>query len=216
MSASESKKIVLKKLTKLGTTWHPDSTCVFKAPGTSKKDRVVIGRWVDDEFISLDEDALALCEEWDFKADESLLADASEEEQSEGGEAEGDVSPDEVSPDEVSPDEVSPDEDEQEDEDEDEDEQEDGKEEQKEEEVPVPVEKVVPKSKNVSGSTSVKRVETLTGELTKNIMEVVSDLQSQIDSLTVELGNKTKECEELQGKYDAINQKFAAMKSLFN
>ena len=212
MSASESKKIVLKKLTKLGTTWHPDSTCVFKAPGTSKKDRVVIGRWVDDEFISLDEDALALCEEWDFKADESLLADASEEEQSEGGEAEGEVSPDEVSPDEVSPDEVSPDEDEQEDEDEDE--QEDGKEEQKEEEVPV--EKVVPKSKNVSGSTSVKRVETLTGELTKNIMEVVSDLQSQIDSLAVELGNKTKECEELQGKYDAINQKFAAMKSLFN
>ena len=113
MSASESKKIVLKKLTKLGTTWHPDSTCVFKAPGTSKKDRVVIGRWVDDEFISLDEDALALCEEWDFKPDESLLADASEEEQSEGGEAEGEASPDEVSPDE--------------------DEQEDGKEEQKEE-----------------------------------------------------------------------------------
>ena len=204
MSASESKKIVLKKLTKLGTTWHPDSTCVFKAPGTSKKDRVVIGRWVDDEFISLDEDALALCEEWDFKPDESLLADASEEdEQSEGGEAEEEASP-------------------YEDEQGDDDEQEDVKEEQKEE-VPVvpepepePVEKVVPKSKNVSGSTSVKRVEALTGELTKNIMEVVNDLQSQIDSLTVELGNKTKECEELQGKYDAINQKFAAMKSLFN
>ena len=201
MSASESKKIVLKKLTKLGTTWHPDSTCVFKAPGTSKKDRVVIGRWVDDEFISLDEDALALCDEWDFKPDESLLADASEEEeQSEGGEAEEEASPDE-------------------DEQEEEDEQEDGKEEQKEEvpePEPEPVEKVVPKSKNVSSSTSVKRVEALTGELTKNIMEVVNDLQSQIDSLTVELGNKTKECEELQGKYDAINQKFAAMKSLFN
>ena len=75
---------------------------------------------------------------------------------------------------------------------------------------------MVPKSKNVSGSTSVKRVEALTSELTKNIMEVVNDLQSQIDSLTVELSNKTKECEELQGKYDAINQKFAAMKSLFN
>ena len=202
MSASESKKqLVLRKLSKMGTTWHPESTCVFKAPGTTKKDRVVIGRWVDDEFISLDEDALALCEEWDFKPDESLLADASEEdEQSEGGEAEEEASPDEASPDE--------------DEQEDEEEQEDGKEEQKEE-VPEPV-PVVPKSKNVSGSTSVKRVEALTGELTKNIMEVVNDLQSQIDSLTVELGNKTKECEELQGKYDAINQKFAAMKSLFN
>jgi hypothetical protein len=201
MSASESKKIVLKKLSKLGTTWHPDSTCVFKAPGTTKKDRVVIGRWVDDELIPLDEDAMALCEEWDFKPDESLLADASEEEQSEGGE--------EASPEEEEEEEGSPEEEE---------EQEDGKEEQKEEPVPEPVqvEKVVPKSKNVSGSTSVKRVETLTSELTKNIMEVVNDLQSQIDSLTVELGNKTKECEELQGKYDAINQKFTAMKSLFN
>jgi hypothetical protein len=198
MSASESKKIVLKKLTKLGTTWHPDSTCVFKAPGTSKKDRVVIGRWVDDEFISLDEDALTLCEEWDFKPDESLLADASEEEQSEGGEIE----------------EAAPEEDEQEESGQDEE-----KDEAPEEEVvaePEPVEKVVPKSKNMGSSTSVKRVEALTSELTKNVMEVVNDLQSQIDSLTVELGNKTKECEELQGKYDAINQKFAAMKSLFN
>ena len=200
MSASESKKIVLKKLTKLGTKWHPDSTCVFKAPGTTKKDRVVIGRWVDDELIPLDEDAMALCDEWDFKPDESLLADGSEEEQSEGGE------------------EASPEEEEEEGSPEEEEEEEDGKEEQKEEPVPEPVQvgKVVPKSKNVSGSTSVKRVETLTSELTKNIMEVVNDLQSQIDSLTVELGNKSKECEDLQGKYDAINQKFTAMKSLFN
>ncbi len=200
MSASESKKIVLKKLTKLGTTWHPDSTCVFKAPGTTKKDRVVIGRWVDDELIPLDEDAMALCEEWDFKPDESLLADGSEEEQSEGGE--------EASPEEEEEEEGSPEEEEEE-------KEEDGKEEESVPE-PVQVEKVVPKSKNVSGSTSVKRVETLTSELTKNIMEVVNDLQSQIDSLTVELSNKTKECEEIQGKYDAINQKFTAMKSLFN
>ena len=208
MSASESKKIVLKRLTKLGTTWHPESTCVFKAPGT-KKDRVVIGRWVDDELISLDEDALALCEEWDFKPDESLLADASEEEQSEEGDVGEEVSQEEeaegVAQEEeaegVAQEGVAQEE-----------------EESPVEEVvePVHVEKMVPKSKNVSGSTSVKRVEALTSELTKNIMEVVNDLQSQIDSLTVELGNKTKECEELQGKYDAINQKFAAMKSLFN
>ena len=199
MSASESKKIVLKRLTKLGTTWHPESTCVFKAPGT-KKDRVVIGRWVDDELISLDEDALALCEEWDFKPDESLLADASEEEQSEEGDVGEEVSQEEEA-EGVAQEGVAQEE-----------------EESPVEEVvePVHVEKMVPKSKNVSGSTSVKRVEALTSELTKNIMEVVNDLQSQIDSLTVELGNKTKECEELQGKYDAINQKFAAMKSLFN
>ena len=200
MSASESKKIVLKKLSKLGTTWHPDSTCVFKAPGTSKKDRVVIGRWVDDEFISLDEDALTLCEEWDFKPDESLLADTSEEEQSEGGEAEEEAPPEEDEQEEVAQEEEKEDE-------------------SPVEEVvaePVQVEKVIPKSKNMSGSTSVKRVETLTSELTKNVMEIVNDLQSQIDSLTVELGNKTKECDDLQDKYNAINQKFVAMKSLFN
>ena len=211
MSASESKKMVLRKLHKLGTTWHPESTCVFKPPGV-KKDRVVIGRLVDDELIPLDEVALTLCEEWNFKPDESLLADASEEEQSEGGEAEEETSPEEEEQQEEEQQEA------QEEEAQEEEEQQEAQEEEAQEEVPVeePVAKVVPKSKNMSGSTSVKRVEALTSELTKNIMEVVNDLQSQIDSLTVELGNKTKECEELQGKYDAINQKFMAMKSLFN
>ena len=136
-------------------------------------------RWVDDEFISLDEDVSFV-----MSGILSLMSrcyGCSEEEQSEGGEAEEEASPDEE-------------------EQEEEEVQEDGKEEQKEEQKeevpePEPVEKVVPKSKNVIGSTSVKRVEALTSELTKNVMEVVNDLQSQIDSLTVELGNKTKEVE---------------------
>ena len=193
MSASDTKKIVLKKLTKLGTTWHPESTCVFKAPGTSKKDRVVIGRWVDDEFISLDEDALTLCEEWDFKPDESLLADGSEEEQS----AEGEEDTTEDTPD-------------------DEGEEETKEEEQNEEVVDEPEKKVVSKTKNVGGSTSVKKVEALTSELINNVTAIVNDLQNQIDDLSAQLSVKTKDCEELQGKYDAINQKFTAMKSLFN
>lgn len=66
---TSSKKIVLKKLNTHNTIWHPESTLVFK----SQKDRLVIGRYVDDKIISLDEEALSLCETWKFKPDESLF-----------------------------------------------------------------------------------------------------------------------------------------------
>ena len=70
MSAS-SKKIVLKKLNSHNTIWHPESTLVFK----SQKDRLVIGRYVDDQIIPLDDVALNLCETWNFKPDETLIDD---------------------------------------------------------------------------------------------------------------------------------------------
>ena len=73
---SDSKKIVLKNLTAHNTIWHPDSTLVFK----SRKDRLVIGRYVDDELIPLDNDALHLCEVWKFKPDESLFDEDEEAE----------------------------------------------------------------------------------------------------------------------------------------
>ena len=73
--SSSSKKIVLKKLNTHNTIWHPESTLVFK----SQKDRLVIGRYVDDKIIPLDEEALSLCEIWKFKPDESLF-DGDEEE----------------------------------------------------------------------------------------------------------------------------------------
>jgi len=73
--SSSSKKIVLKKLNTHNTIWHPESTLVFK----SQKDRLVIGRYVDDKIIPLDEEALSLCETWKFKPDESLF-DGDEEE----------------------------------------------------------------------------------------------------------------------------------------
>jgi len=67
--STSSKKIVLKKLNTHNTIWHPESTLVFK----SQKDRLVIGRYVDDKIIPLDEEALSLCETWKFKPDESLF-----------------------------------------------------------------------------------------------------------------------------------------------
>ena len=51
-----SKKIVLKKLKELDTIWHPESTLVFK----SSKDKIVIGRYENENFISLDDAILLL------------------------------------------------------------------------------------------------------------------------------------------------------------
>ena len=67
--STSSKKIVLKKLVSHNTIWHPESTLVFK----SQKEKIVIGRYVNDEIIPLDDNALQLCELWKFKPDESLI-----------------------------------------------------------------------------------------------------------------------------------------------
>ena len=65
----DKKKIMYKTLKALNTIWHPDSTLVFK----SSKERLVIGRYVDNEFISIDDTTLELCNTWGFKYDESLI-----------------------------------------------------------------------------------------------------------------------------------------------
>ena len=64
-----SKKIVLKKLKELDTIWHPESTLVFK----SSKDKIVIGRYENEKFVSLDDICLKLCETWKFKYDSDLI-----------------------------------------------------------------------------------------------------------------------------------------------
>lgn len=77
--STSSKKIVLKKLQSHNTIWHPESTLVFK----SQKDKIVIGRYVDDEIIPLDDNALQLCELWKFKPDESLIDQENEDKEPE-------------------------------------------------------------------------------------------------------------------------------------
>lgn len=68
MSKSNKVKKVLKILKQLDTIWHPESTLVFK----SQSDKKVTGRYVDEDFIELDDIALELCEEWGFKYDQEL------------------------------------------------------------------------------------------------------------------------------------------------
>ena len=76
--SSAKRKLVLKKLNSHNTIWHPESTLVFK----SQKERLVIGRYVDEQLIPLDEEALDLCDEWKFNPDESLLETGNEEDES--------------------------------------------------------------------------------------------------------------------------------------
>jgi hypothetical protein len=78
-----TKKIVLKKNKTLDKIWHPESSLVFK----SAKEKIVIGRCVDDCLVCLDQEALELCTQWKFKYDKELI-DECEEEQDEGEEGE--------------------------------------------------------------------------------------------------------------------------------
>ena len=75
MSAQPKRKIILKNLKEHNTIWHPQSTLVYK----SKKERVVIGRFVDGNLIPLDDIAIELCDEWRMKPDESLIENDDEE-----------------------------------------------------------------------------------------------------------------------------------------
>jgi hypothetical protein len=78
---STDKRKVLKPLKEMETIWHPDSTLVFK----SKTEKVVIGRWINSEFLPLDEEAIELCAQWSFKYDQELYDELMAEEE------EGDV-----------------------------------------------------------------------------------------------------------------------------
>ena len=76
------RKIILKKLSALNTIWHPETTLIFK----SQKDRLVIGRYVNDDVIPLDEEAMLLCTEWNFKPDPTLIPEEGHDESEEAGE----------------------------------------------------------------------------------------------------------------------------------
>ena len=81
-------KIALKKNNIINKIWHPESTLVFK----SITEKLVIGRFCDNEFISIDEKTLDLCVQWKFKYDASLVEEeevtASDDEKSDENEKE--------------------------------------------------------------------------------------------------------------------------------
>ena len=184
--SSSSKKIVLKKLNQHNTIWHPESTLVFK----SQKDRLVIGRYVDDKIIPLDEEALSLCETWKFKPDESLFEEEAEKVDEEAKNEESE----EENVDQV-PTVVSKDTD----------------------LVPTVVHKdlslLVKKSENNSGT---RLLEDLTDKFTRQVFLQFNLLNEENTSLKSQLTENETAFAELQKKYDDIKKKFDTMKSLFN
>ena len=195
MSAS-SKKIVLKKLNSHNTIWHPESTLVFK----SQKDRLVIGRYVDDQIIPLDDVALTLCETWNFKPDETLIDDEYNEK----------LAPEEVTDEEPTDEEPK---------------EEDPKEEDQNEhtkEVPtkeVPTKEFHTKEVPTEYEANVKKsntVKSITDVFTFQICEAFDILNEEKAALTNELNDTKAILADLQKKYDDIKKKFDTMKSIFN
>ena len=196
--STTKRKIILKKLSSLNTVWHPESGLVFK----SQKERLVIGSYVNDTLVDLDEDSLALCEEWNFKPDESLLANEEEEE------------PEEEEPEEEEPEEEQSN---------DEPEEEQSKEEPEEEQSDKVLEKEKDSVKltNNDGET-ISFIKQLSDNLVNELVPIVEKLQKELDnkneqvkSLNEKLSTKTKEYDELEEKYKMMDQKFKTMKSLF-
>ena len=78
-----NKKVVLKKLKELGKIWHDDSRLVFK----SETEKLVIGRYEDNKFIPLDNEAVIRCKTWNFKYDPSIEVEGLEEQTAYGVES---------------------------------------------------------------------------------------------------------------------------------
>jgi hypothetical protein len=209
--SDSSKKIVLKKLNSHNTIWHPDSTLVFK----SQKDRLVIGRYVDDEVIPLDDIAINLCEKWKFKPDESLF-EGEDEESTDEASTENTTDP--VSTEvENTTDTVST----------------------EVEKTPNPVSTEVEKTTNPvstrvektqyknSGAENIKNItESFNVQLyeavdilinEKNfLLSQLHDTEEELSDLQKKYDDKEETLSDLQKKYDDIKKKFDTMKSLFN
>ena len=189
--STTKRKIILQKLSALNTVWHPESGLVFK----SQKERLVIGSYVNDNLVDLDEDSLALCEEWNFKPDESLLANEEDEQPTdEEPEEESNEQPTDEEPEE---------------------------EECKKQATVVEPQKSISKSCSEDQKT-IELIKQLSNNFVTELVPIVEKLQkvvaektSEVNSLTETLALKTKEYEDLEEKYNSMDQKFKTMKSLF-
>ena len=205
--STTKRKIILKKLSSLNTVWHPESGLVFK----SQKERLVIGSYVNDTLVDLDEDSLALCEEWNFKPDESLLANEDEEE------------PEEEEPEEEQSNDEPEEEEPEEEQSKEEPEEEQSKEEPEEEKSDQVLEKEKDSVKLTNNDDeTISFIKQLSNNLFNELVPIVEKLQKelvskndQVKSLNEKLCIKRKEYDELEEKYKMMDQKFKTMKSLF-
>lgn len=226
---SEAKrKIVLKKLAAHKTIWHPESTLVFK----SQKERLVIGRLEEEELIALDDQCVSLAEEWSFNIDETLLQEESDGDNQEESDKEEDAEESEGT-EELPLGDKSSEEGQRESDDE------------KEQTVGAGEESIpltrtntstvtIAPEKPISSVDATGAISGITDGFQESLVALVSEMSTGVAARTNELVGQlsTRDAElasalqdnqtlreqlaEAQKKYDAINNKFEAMKSLFN
>ena len=233
---SEAKrKIVLKKLAAHKTIWHPESTLVFK----SQKERLVIGRLEEGELIALDDQCVSLAEEWSFNIDETLIQEESDGDNQEESDREEDAEESEGTGESEEAEELPLDKKPSE-----EDQQESGDEQEQPggagEEESIPLTRTNTSTVNVIPEKSISPVDAtgaisrITDGFQESLMALVSEMSDGVtahtNSLVGQLSARDDELAsalqdnqmlrdqlaEAQKKYDAINSKFEAMKSLFN
>ena len=238
MSHSQAPKVMLKKLKSINKIWHPESTLVFK----SLEDKKVIGRFCDNEFIPLDNEALSRCSKWGFNYDPELVEEEEEEVEPEEVEPEENQDQDQEVEQEVEP-EVEPEEyqdvqeveqeegepEENQDQDQEEVEQEVEQEvepeedqDQVEQEVTQEVEpeKVIELQEGVkqeeripsSFDTYVSKISTLYLQLTAE----KDKYQKLYHEEVLKNQTLTKSCEELENSLQSLNTKFENMKKIFS
>jgi X-linked retinitis pigmentosa GTPase regulator len=202
MASKSTRKLVLKKLSAYNTIWHPESTLVFK----SQKERLVIGRLENDTLIELDDTCLELCEEWKFNPDTSLLEESEEQ-------SEEEVEQPSEEQNEEESEEQNEEESEEQNEEPSEEQNEEPSEESSEEpsEEPSEEQNEEPSVRNLTNNFN-KELFTIFDKMNKNNLS----LTSKNKELEKQLTEKNKELEELKNKYDAMDQKFKTMKSLFS
>ena len=222
MNTSSRKKIILKTLKSHKTIWHPESTLVYK----SRKERIVIGRFVDGEIIPLDSDAVELCKEWGdkFPPDESLITDDNTEQEGEQ-EDEQESEQESDNTEQEGQDDNTEQEGEQESED---DNTEQEGEQEGEQESEQEGDNTEQEGERVSGQEQVSE-DTTQQEIVNNsnyeecfqnfltkVKTMCNNNDSKLQEANLQLKNKSEELEQITVKYEAIKKKFSAMKSLFD
>ena len=198
--SSEKNKVVLKKIKDSTHILHPDSKLVLQ----SSKERIVIGIYVDNEILPLNEDSIELCDKWSFKYDKSFLKSDDEED-------------DEEDTKEESIEDNTEDAEEDNKEDAEEDNKEDTEEDNKEDTVDDTKEDTVKKSDNVEplllkfGEDFSK----LHLDLLNNVSKYEQQYLRKIEELEINLKSRDNELAELKVQHDKLRDKFKKMMSEF-
>ena len=198
--SSEKNKVVLKKIKDSTHILHPDSKLVLQ----SSKERILIGIYVDNEILPLNEDSIELCDKWSFKYDKSFLKSDDEED-------------DEEDTKEESIEDNTEDAEEDNKEDAEEDNKEDTEEDNKEDTVDDTKEDTVKKSDNVEplllkfGEDFSK----LHLDLLNNVSKYEQQYLRKIEEIEINLKSRDNELAELKVQHDKLRDKFKKMMSEF-